>query len=329
MSESDSNKMFISEFTVIINDIKLLISKGHQMDSKDKHFLMQSLYLLETNIDKIKNDYKLHKLNNSVSSVSIKKSFLRNLPTLNVNDENTYQFKEYFNSVEYQYWFLVFLLLNNQKIRENNTDLHKVIDDFIERIKDESFNYEDIVMTKSGATRCKTNLRFTVNSLRDAGLLSRHDRNNKRSWSLSYIGLFVALSICLHPDQRRNNPFAKKIHKLNIDNWIFDVDPELNCRIQKLSSIEYFNSLVIQLELDSLELPNLKKGPEIFKDVFKIYQRTENDLKKRIKNEDDIRIELEQYFKNLDEKYELQGFMDDVSLKFNAEDWFRDIINVS
>ena len=52
--------------------------------------------------------------------------------------------------------------------------LHQIISNFLARIKSESLKYEDIIRTDSGATRCQTNLRFAMQSLRDAGLIKEN-----------------------------------------------------------------------------------------------------------------------------------------------------------
>jgi len=315
-----------SDLTILLNDIDSILSKGPSMDNEDRHFLMQSIYLLETEIDKIKSAHKLHRLDNSINSKSIEKSFLRKLPSnINIKSQDNYEFKEYLKPIDYQYWFMIYLLLKNKEIRESKITLLNIIDKFIDRIKNESFNYEDIKIMASGATRCKTNLRFTVNSLRQGGYINYFDQNHKQSWSLTYIGFFIALTFCLHPDEERNNPFSKNIHKTNVSPWLFDLDPILSSRVSKLSDKSYFNELIEKLKLDSLGLVNLENGSNIFENYHSFFDEISRKGQKYKRNEKQVKDLYSEYFDKLNGQYSLQGFMNDVSEKFNAEDYFNDL----
>lgn len=91
---------------------------------------------------------------------------------------------------DYQYNFLHHLASEYTV----DVDLFKLIDSFIVKFKHQ-FNLADIVITNTGATRCKTNIRFALNTLRDFGLVISRDPGNKRSWSPSVLGLVTLLNI--------------------------------------------------------------------------------------------------------------------------------------
>ena len=95
-----------------------------------------------------------------------------------------------YKHVDYQYNFL-----NHLAEKYNpGCDLYTLVDSFIERFKHE-FSLADIVITKTGVTRCKTNIRFALNDLRELGLVLTRDKNGKRSWEPSILGLIVLLNI--------------------------------------------------------------------------------------------------------------------------------------
>ena len=90
----------------------------------------------------------------------------------------------------FQYSFLHYLA----RTYTPKAELFQLIDGFVEEVKDQ-FVLADIVITNSGATRCKTNIRFALNALRDFGLVLSKDADEKRSWSPSILGLVTLLNI--------------------------------------------------------------------------------------------------------------------------------------
>lgn len=98
-----------------------------------------------------------------------------------------------FKPIDYQYNFLYHLATKY----EPDLDLYTLVDSFIEKFKSQ-FILADIVITNTGATRCKTNIRFALNELRDMSLILSRNPNNKRSWSPSVIGLVALLNIHLN-----------------------------------------------------------------------------------------------------------------------------------
>lgn len=90
----------------------------------------------------------------------------------------------------FQYSFLHYLA----RVYTPKAELFQFIDGFVEEVKDQ-FVLADIVITNSGATRCKTNIRFALNTLRNFGLVLSKDADEKRSWSPSILGLVTLLNI--------------------------------------------------------------------------------------------------------------------------------------
>jgi hypothetical protein len=114
----------------------------------------KTLFELENHLFKLKQKYNLNQnLNTGISSANILKSF---------SIESTF-----FRSNDYSLSFLVFLCMQEKNDAE---DLLEMMDKYIDIIK-EKLTYHDIVITDSGATRCYTNLRFTLKELRNYGLV--------------------------------------------------------------------------------------------------------------------------------------------------------------
>ena len=147
----------------------------------ERFFANKDIYEIESHLVEIGKQYNINaRIDNSIFSKNILANFKSVDPVTA------------FIPVQYQYNFLHHLA----KSYSTGKDLHELIDEFITAFKDQ-FKLADIVITASGATRCKTNLRFALNSLRDYGLVVSRDKNGRRSWSPSVIGLITLLNIQL------------------------------------------------------------------------------------------------------------------------------------
>jgi hypothetical protein len=93
---------------------------------------------------------------------------------------------QFHRPVDYQYPYLIWLFDHYQEGKA----LHQFVQEFFNSIKDH-LNYPDILITSTGVTRCKTNLRLSMNALRDIGILMQQDSKGKRSFGLSAVGLLV------------------------------------------------------------------------------------------------------------------------------------------
>lgn len=85
-----------------------------------------------------------------------------------------------------EYYAFPFLKHLHQNFRVDQ-DLLIYIDNFIEVIK-EKLSWRDIVITKTGATRCKTNIRFALNHLREMQLVRKRNAKDKRTLLPTVIG---------------------------------------------------------------------------------------------------------------------------------------------
>jgi hypothetical protein len=97
-------------------------------------------------------------------------------------------------AVDYQWLFLNYLIVNFKK----SNGLIDYIDDFLKDNRNQLL-IKDIGITKSGATRAKTHLRFAVNDLRNMGMIISKDINKKRSWQPSIMGVLILLCALVKP----------------------------------------------------------------------------------------------------------------------------------
>jgi hypothetical protein len=159
-------------------------SKEHTVNTlinNEKIYFNKSLFELEKHLYDLKQKYKVNQnLNISIVSKNILESF---------SDSPTF-----FRSDDYSLSFLVFLAMHENHDAEN---LLEYMDEYIEIVKDK-FSFKDIFITGTGATRCHTNLRFSLNSLRKLGLIySITDINHiiTRSVMPTPLGYLIALYV--------------------------------------------------------------------------------------------------------------------------------------
>lgn len=307
----------------LVNDLELLCYNTPEYNGKSKLELTKLLYLIESDLTEIKTKLNLPLINSSIRSESVVKSFQRIEEYSQIFQEHDIIFNNFLRQNDYQYWLLIFLLLKNNEIRSKNLSLYQIIDEFISRIQSESFNLEDIEYTGSGATRCITNIRFAFNDLKELGLVSLYDRENKNSWTLTFVGFFIAASFCLYPVDKDEKPLSKKLTHFHQSTYYHKINRFLLDRTKDLSNPEYFKNIVHEIKLDSLKLKELERGPEIFEDYYKslisIFEKEKND-KARTKK-------LADYLKILDTKYPLSKYMEELSLKYDAEAFLNELIH--
>lgn len=94
-----------------------------------------------------------------------------------------------FSQQDFQYNFLHFLALHPDKASK----LHLIIDRFVEHYSAE-FSLADLLITDTGATRCKTNIRFALNSLRELALVESRNLKGKRSLRPTLPGITILLN---------------------------------------------------------------------------------------------------------------------------------------
>lgn len=309
----------------IITDIELILNNYHEEDAKDKIELTKLFYEIERELALVKKPLNLPNLNSYIDTDSVIKSFKSTPINKDIFDKDNFTYDDFHRQNDYQYWLLIFLLLKNNNIRENKLTLYEIIEEFVGRVKNTSFTWRDIELTGSGATRCRTNIRFAYDDLKKAGLVNLYDRQHKNSWTLTYLGFFIAASFCLNPVDKNKSPFSKTITRFYQSTFYFRMNKFIWERIDKLTQPAYFNSLVKYLNLENLGLKELIKGPEIFNDynafVFLLQKKYETNSKRE--------KALGVYLKEINAKYSLDEYMKELSLKFNAEAFFDSLIKAA
>jgi len=148
---------------------------------KEEFHFNKSLFEFENYLFKLKEEYNLNQnLNTEIISANILQSF---------SIESTF-----FRCNDYALSFLVFLCMQEKNDAE---DLLEMMDKYIDIIR-EKLTYHDIVCSDSGATRCYTNLRFTLKELRKYGLVySTTNIGNVYSRSIlpTPLGYLIALFV--------------------------------------------------------------------------------------------------------------------------------------
>lgn len=311
----------LTKLKIIISDVKLIIENYNDVNAKDKLELLKLLYEIEKELTKVKTQFELPSLNSEIDSNSVIYSFANTPSDKKVFDDLSV-YDDFFRQNDYQYWLLIFLLIKNNDIRQKNLTLFQIIDEFVSRVKEESFTWRDIELTSTGATRCKTNLRFAYNDLKKIGLVNLYDQNHKQSWSLTYLGFFLAASFCFNPEDKHLNPFSKTITRFHQSTYYFKVNKVIWQRVKNLSNPAPFIQLVSRLKLNSLGLPELEKGPEIFNDYYEyVTELHSGDMTKEEREKS-----LDNYLEALNKNYPLEYYMEELSLKFDAEAFFSELI---
>lgn len=307
--EIELNKTDWNYLKILIDDLKTIFS-DKDVNERAKAEIIKLIYEIETEFFNIKDKFNLNRLNTSIISKSVINSF-------------NYKKPKALSSSDYQYYLLGYLLLKNNEIRKKHLTLFKIIDDFIKRIANESFTWQDIEITGSGATRCKTNLRFAFNGLKSLGLVNLYDREHKKSWSLTFLGFFLAANFCLFCKKDDSYILNKKINNEYISSSI--VNAKVFSGLQEFLHEKNFKKIIMTLKFESLGLKNLEKGEEIF-NKYNEYIKNEYSLS----NNDRIRKEsLTDFLDELNKKYSLEEYMSEISLKFKAEEFFMNYFEES
>lgn len=133
-----------------------------QYDQKNELALNASVFDFQAHITRSLKDLNLNlSLNPGIHSESIRRSFDGTCKPFSAHD----------------YCLSFFDFLNVHKAKR--LELFHLIDLFVEQHKDE-LTWQDIVLTASGATRCRTNLRFALDKLRSVGLIKNLDGDGRR-----------------------------------------------------------------------------------------------------------------------------------------------------
>jgi hypothetical protein len=275
--------------------------------TKDAISVNRVIFDIESFLVELRTTYKLNeRLDTSIVSESILKNF------------NSIWPKDAFRPADYQLNFLHHLAVNFLP----NKDLVTLIDDFIEIFKNQ-FTLADIVITQSGATRCKTNIRFGLNELRDLGFVLSKGEDDKRSWAPSTIGLVALLNIEFNRDVFKNKADYKEFGSLRtlrndkpIEKY-YTYDPTLveSIRIFKedghlysfLDKLKYesketdkaFFEAIIDLYIDFVDdgLEITEKGIRITKEFKEKSELFQKNLFAREEQNKGLHLRLLQYFR--------------------------------
>ncbi len=205
------------------NQTKTLRSGRTNKETRINEFI----YELESHLSSLKKQYDINlSLNADISSGYIRQSFEHHQPT-------------YLRDVDYQYSFLLFLACRHQPARE----LRQYIDDFLNLAK-EQLTWADLVITETGATRAKTNIRFAVNGLRAKGLLPRPNTHGHALLPTMY-GLWSLYAIrSFTPHWSANHPLSPQGLQLGSLVGFTELDDKIAMAMIDLKRPDFFQVVV-------------------------------------------------------------------------------------
>ncbi|GAB3761220.1 hypothetical protein [Spirosoma pomorum] len=200
---------------------KTLRSGRHNTESRINEFI----YELEGHLSALKKQYDINlSLNADITSDSIRQSFQQDYP-------------QFFRATDYQYNFLLFLACNHEPEKE----IRQYIGEFLDLIRNH-LTWADLVVTETDVTRAKTNLRFTVNELRQRYFLPRPHTHGHALLPTLY-GLLVLYTI-----RHFSHPWTLR-HPLSPEGIDFRHVPSFNSAVASLSNPDFFRQ-VIALAVD-------------------------------------------------------------------------------
>jgi hypothetical protein len=213
-----------------------------------------------------------------------------------------------FKSCDYSLPFLIHLC---QQQGHNAEDLINVIDEFIKGLIFK-LTYQDIIITKSGTTRCFTNTRFALRELRKFGLIYSEEIKNgiKRRVILpTPIGYLIALYLL--KDQKR-----KPIDFLSFSNTQYGYNKPLDDSIRLLIDSADKYLLAIKNKYPEVEdLTNILK--RIIHDYYEhILPNIELTRTKFSVNEKGLKNSMVLYYKYLADQIELSYQLKAIFLKY-------------
>lgn len=254
---------------------------------------LSDLFIFEYELNKTKELLGLKiKLDNKIISNSIVESF------------SNYNKSTYFRPVDYQFNILNFLA----ERFNSSISLRQYIDDFVNQYK-EQLKYSDIIISNTGATRCKTNIRFAVNSLRNIGLIRERNKQNQRTWSPTIFGLMVLLYILFFENRFFDYHFYKTKSRINLINdkkrqysHSYEYDAFLIKIISELQEFSYFSQFIAVLQNCGIKISDFG----IFKSLFEKYQtvllKNLEITDKGIKEKKTLKREILYFLHHLNEK---------------------------
>lgn len=334
-----------------------LVKQKDSMSNNEKMKFLKELYAFESYLNTFKSQLKLPQIDNQYFSESIIRSFDREIPAEEHRTKRTYVFDDYFRAIDYQYYLMGYLLLENNQLNPGMLMLHQIITNFVNRVKEDSLKYEDIIRTPSGATRCQTNLRFAMQCLRDAGLIKENkvdvvpvkpkgdslflivedeegytefekfkkgvhkanDVKSRKTWALSYLGFWVSISFAMEPEEQRNSFFSTIMHRSKSTGQFLRTDTIIWDRIDKIREKNEFDKLWSFVSNYVPLLPTQDEPYEIVNEYYHLYNSyAESKGKKGGAKLSEIKRKIE----NLEKRNNLPEFMDNIAGTFDTGEVF-------
>lgn len=298
-----------------LEDLLIAVQK-EKLHPGEETYVKHLIYLIEGELEQIKAKHHLTSYNAKIFSERISKSFFWVNRDIFNNEDS--ELERSISEMDYQYWLLVYLLTHFNELYKQQCNLFEIIDRFIDFHKEKSLTFADIAITASGATRCKTNLRFAISALKEMGLVKLYEKDEKeKSWMLTYLGFFTAASICIKPDTRRNDPMVSGISDFHVSR-LFKLDHWLLERMIKLGDHEFFKHILDVVAEDVLDFKELHKGHEIFAEYTAFVRELgarKIDKPKQVREFD----ELKEFLSMLESEKRLNEYMTELSDKFNSD----------
>ena len=237
----------------------------------DLEELIKTIDKFEVESEKIEYYIQILKINHKAQSF-IDKYSLPKIDYSLVNDDmfksNTnYKNLKYFKPVEYQFNLLLFLFQNYDE--HKFLGLRFIIDEFIDKIK-YKFNIKDVEITKTGAVRCKTNIRFAIMSLRQFGLINYYDIEDKRNWSPTLLGIFICTYYLFNKSRKKEYIYVEYLEPPLSCIKVNALDIRIEDIIKDLNDKSKFDELIRKL--------NLSDFKEEYIDNFKIFIKNYGSL---------------------------------------------------
>lgn len=161
---------------------------------------------------------------------------------------------------EYAFPFLKYIYYHFRPGKE----LLTYIDDFIHQVR-EQLTWQDIVITETGATRCKTNIRFALNRLRDLHLIGSRNKNDKRTVMPTVIGqLIVHYMDWAH----LTNKHATETEWNLSHNAYLEFTGHLNRLKEPLIMTDFLQSVKLKLRLDPSDSLKIDEYSTAFREII-------------------------------------------------------------
>jgi len=305
-------KKSILEIYTTYNDI---IRGGIGLKESEIKDLKLSLYKLDIALTRMKEFYGMPELDSTLIS-----------PENMSNEFLDAKKDDYFRPVDYEYYFLIYSLLEHEDISRQT--LSQIIEGFFRYSKvKKRLKYTDIERTRTGAVRCKTNLRFAILHLRELGFINSFEKG-KRAWSLTLPGFLVAAHICLYKPFAKFKPFEFNLNKLRgneYKEYHFMLDDKLFEAIQNLCDEKILGGILNYAD-DLLPDSNLKYYcSNLFKDYGTFLGGIYDIKNERNINKKEFSEELKKFIINTNNDSKLKLFKSQFSELINTRKFYEEI----